>query len=159
MNFPGGTLFNWAGRTEDRWQEKGEGFNGYSLLVNGGKGPGPQLNTLEGDPVQLGRDYTDYTDEKTREEEVNGSSFTRINHQRITNNDAHRYAGGVPDEETIIYDGPDISWQEEWKEFTSAIRENREPMGSGRDGMEANRMIEAVYRSVAENRPVRIDEK
>ena len=112
-----------------------------------------------GNPIQLGRDYTDYTDEKTREEEVNGSSFTRINHQRITNNDAHRYAGGVPDEETIIYDGPDISWQEEWKEFTSAIRENREPMGSGRDGMEANRMIEAVYRSVAENRPVRIDEK
>ena len=62
LNFPGGTLFNWAGRMEDRGQEKGEGFNGYSLLVNGGKGPGPQLNTLEGDPVQQGKDYTDYTD-------------------------------------------------------------------------------------------------
>ena len=42
------------------------------------------MNTLEGGPVQQGKDYTDYTDEKTREEEVNGSSFTRINNQRIT---------------------------------------------------------------------------
>jgi len=66
------------------------------------------------------------------------------------------YVGGVPEEETTIFDGPDLSWDLEWKEFTSAIREGREPLGSGKDGLEANRMIEAVYESAAANRPVEI---
>ena len=69
-----------------------------------------------------------------------------------------RYAGGAPDEEVIEFPGPDISWGEEWKEFVSAIRENREPMGNGEDGVEAMRMIEAVYRSSRENRPIKISE-
>jgi len=69
-----------------------------------------------------------------------------------------KYSGGAPDEETIIYDGPDISWQEEWKDFTAAIRDHREPMGNGQDGLEANRMIDAVYRSAEENRPVKMSE-
>ncbi len=69
-----------------------------------------------------------------------------------------KYKGGVPDEETIVFDGPDISWEQEWKEFTSAIREGREPLGSGKDGLEANRMIAAVYQSAAENRPVKMNE-
>ena len=68
------------------------------------------------------------------------------------------YLGGAPEEETMIFDGPDISWELEWKEFTAAIREGREPLGSGLDGLEANRMIEAVYRSAKENRPVKIRE-
>jgi len=68
------------------------------------------------------------------------------------------YAGGVPDEEVIEFPGPDISWQEEWEEFTAAVEENREPLGNGQDGLEANRMIEAVYRSTRENRPVKIKE-
>jgi len=80
----------------------------------------------------------------------------RITNQRITNNSATRYAGGAPNEETIIFDGPDISWEEEWKEFISAIREGKEPLGNGRDGLEANRMIAAVYQSANEKRPVRI---
>jgi predicted dehydrogenase len=69
-----------------------------------------------------------------------------------------RYASGPPDEEVIEFPGPDISWETEWKEFLSAIRENREPMGNGKDGLEAMRMIEAVYRSSKENRPIKIKE-
>ncbi|NWF93024.1 MAG: Gfo/Idh/MocA family oxidoreductase [Syntrophaceae bacterium] len=69
-----------------------------------------------------------------------------------------QYWGGAPDEEVIEFPGPDISWEEEWKEFTAAIREGREPLGSGRDGLEANRMIEAAYRSARENRPIKIKE-
>jgi predicted dehydrogenase len=68
------------------------------------------------------------------------------------------YLGGVPEEETIVFDGPDVSWELEWQEFKAAIREKREPLGSGRDGLEANRMIAAVYKSVAENRPVKLSE-
>jgi predicted dehydrogenase len=66
------------------------------------------------------------------------------------------YLGGVPEEETLIFDGPDVSWEREWKEFTAAIREGREPLGNGSDGLEANRMLEAVYQSARENRPVKI---
>lgn len=67
------------------------------------------------------------------------------------------YVGGVPEEVTTTFDGPDLSWDLEWKEFTSAIREGREPLGSGKDGLEANRMIAAVYESAKTNRPVGID--
>jgi len=78
--------------------------------------------------------------------------------QPITNHSAPCYAGGAPDEEVIEFPDPDISWQEEWKEFTSAIREGREPLGNGEDGLEANRMIEAVYHSARENRPIKIQD-
>jgi predicted dehydrogenase len=66
------------------------------------------------------------------------------------------YLGGVPEEEIIVFDGPDVSWEMEWKEFKAAIREKRAPLESGLDGLEANRMIAAVYRSAKENRPVKI---
>ena len=81
----------------------------------------------------------------------------RITNQQVANNSATRYAGGVPDEETVVFNGPDVSWELEWKEFTAAIRENREPLGNGQDGLEANRMIGAVYRSAEEKRVVRIE--
>lgn len=68
------------------------------------------------------------------------------------------YEGGAPEEETIIFDGPDVSWELEWKEFIFAIKEKRQPIGDGFDGFDANRMIEAVYRSAKENRPVKITE-
>jgi predicted dehydrogenase len=69
-----------------------------------------------------------------------------------------KYAGGAPEEEVIEFPGQDISWQEEWKEFVSAIKENREPLGSGYDGLMANRMIEAVYKSAKLNKPVKINQ-
>ncbi len=55
--------------------------------------------------------------------------------------------GGIPDEKVTRYEGTDMSWEEEWKEFTSAIENNREPLGNGWDGYQANKMIEAVYES------------
>ncbi len=69
-----------------------------------------------------------------------------------------QYAGGAPKEEVIEFPGPDISWEMEWQEFISAIKENRDPMGNGKDGLEAMRMIEAIYRSSKENRPIKIKE-
>jgi len=76
--------------------------------------------------------------------------------QQIASANQLIYAGGVPEEEVIEFPGPDISWKEDWKEFISAINENREPLGSGYDGLMANRMIEAVYKSAEINSPVKI---
>jgi predicted dehydrogenase len=69
------------------------------------------------------------------------------------------YPGGAPDEEVIVFDGPDASWEAEWQEFVSSIDENRQPLGNGFDGLEANRMLEAVYASARLNRPVKIAEQ
>ena len=55
--------------------------------------------------------------------------------------------GGVPKEKTITFDEIDISWEEEWKEFVTAIEENREPLGGGLDGYKANCIIQAIYES------------
>jgi predicted dehydrogenase len=50
-------------------------------------------------------------------------------------------------DETTEFRGGDSSWYEEWKEFTAAIEENREPLGNGHDGLEALRLVNAVYES------------
>lgn len=50
-------------------------------------------------------------------------------------------------EEVIEFRGGDHSWEEEWREFTSAIEENREPLGNGHDGLEAVRLAHAIYES------------
>ncbi len=60
-------------------------------------------------------------------------------------------------EEVIEFRGGDRSWYEEWKEFVSAISENREPLGNGCDGLEALRLAEAIYQSARNGRTVRIE--
>ncbi|HQT92939.1 MAG TPA: Gfo/Idh/MocA family oxidoreductase [Candidatus Kryptobacter bacterium] len=62
--------------------------------------------------------------------------------------------GGRPDIEVIEFPPEDISWREEWKEFKTAISEHREPIGNGYDGLMANKVIEAIYRSSIEKRVV-----
>ncbi|MEW5803142.1 MAG: Gfo/Idh/MocA family oxidoreductase [bacterium] len=64
--------------------------------------------------------------------------------------------GGAPEEQVIEFPPEDISWEEEWKEFLRAIEENREPEGSGWDGYQANRMLDAVYESARLARPVNL---
>lgn len=45
----------------------------------------------------------------------------------------------------IQYRGGDTSWKAEWQEFTDAVIQGREPLGSGRDGLEAVRIGLASY--------------
>jgi predicted dehydrogenase len=59
-----------------------------------------------------------------------------------------RPESGPPLEETWEFPGPDPSWQLEWQEFISAIRENRQPVGNGLDGYQAARIIDGIYASV-----------
>ena len=63
-----------------------------------------------------------------------------------------RKEGGRPDIEVIDFPPEDVSWKEEWKEFKSAISENRQPIGNGHDGMKANQVIEAIYKSSREKK-------
>ena len=55
--------------------------------------------------------------------------------------------GGRPDIQTFEFPPEDISWKKEWQEFKAAINENREPIGNGLDGLRANQVIEAIYKS------------
>ena len=61
---------------------------------------------------------------------------------------------GVPDQEVIEYGGPDRSWAEEWKEFVSAIRDERRPLGDGYDGWQALRLVRAAYESAEQRRAI-----
>ncbi len=60
------------------------------------------------------------------------------------------------EEEVLEFRGEDISWREEWKEFSLAIAQNREPLGSANDGLEAVRLAYAIYSSAAEKSVVAI---
>jgi len=50
-------------------------------------------------------------------------------------------------EEVIEFRGEDRSWYEEWNEFVACIEEDREPSGSGYDGLVAMRLVNAAYES------------
>ncbi|MBI5051062.1 MAG: Gfo/Idh/MocA family oxidoreductase [Nitrospirae bacterium] len=64
---------------------------------------------------------------------------------------------GPPDETIIEFPDFDVSWKEEWKEFISAIKDNREPIGNGWDGYQANKMLAAVYESARRGKVVRFE--
>lgn len=56
-----------------------------------------------------------------------------------------RPESGPPLEKLIEIASQDASWGLEWEDFMSSIHEGREPLGSGRDGLEALRMVHGVY--------------
>ena len=60
-------------------------------------------------------------------------------------------------ERVIEFRGGDRSWTDEWREFVAAIREEREPLGNGGDGLMAARMVEALYQSARTGRAVRTE--
>jgi predicted dehydrogenase len=59
-------------------------------------------------------------------------------------------------EEIVEFRGEDRSWQEEWQEFVSAIREDREPLSNGYDGLQALRLAHAIYESARTGSTVKL---
>lgn len=59
------------------------------------------------------------------------------------------------EDETIEYRGEDSSFREEWKEFSSAIREDRDFLADGEDGLEVLRLATAIYDSAKAGRVMR----
>lgn len=57
----------------------------------------------------------------------------------------------------IQYRGGDVSWREEWREFLAAIREGREPVGNGVDGLAAMRIGLAAYEAERQKRVLAIE--
>jgi len=57
-------------------------------------------------------------------------------------------------EESIDFRGEDRSWVDEWKEFVTAVNENREPLGNGVDGLESQRLVHALYQSARTGRVI-----
>jgi predicted dehydrogenase len=57
-------------------------------------------------------------------------------------------------EEVLEYRGDDRSWLDEWKEFVAAIQEKREPLGSGTDGLEAIKLVNAIYQAAQDGQTV-----
>ena len=53
-------------------------------------------------------------------------------------------SGPFTQEVTEFY-GEDLLWQAEWREFVAAIKEGREPVGSGRDGLRASLLVQRLY--------------
>ena len=47
---------------------------------------------------------------------------------------------------TTEFRGADKSWLLEWKEFAAAVREGRQPLGNGNDGLEAMKLVFEAYR-------------
>lgn len=64
--------------------------------------------------------------------------------------------GGVPVIKKITYPKIDYSWKKEWMEFKKAIKTGKEFLGNHTDGFMANVIIENIYKSSKQNKPVRI---
>jgi len=62
-------------------------------------------------------------------------------------------------EEMTEFRGEDHSWQEEWQEFAAAIKENREPLGSGNDGLQALSLASAIYDSAEKRCLVKVEDQ
>ena len=59
----------------------------------------------------------------------------------------------APFQDTVThFRGGDISWREEWREFLAAIREKREPIGNGQDGLIAMRIALTAYEAELQKR-------
>lgn len=71
---------------------------------------------------------------------------------------AHRaMEGGVPRMERLVFDGPDLSWRDEWADFVAGIIDKRPYLGGPSDGIVAMETLAALYRSAKSGLPEAYD--
>jgi predicted dehydrogenase len=58
-----------------------------------------------------------------------------------------KLAGGAPEIDSRSFEGPDVSWRDEWAEFLAAMREGTPYQGGPADGLAVMTMLDALYRS------------
>ncbi|MDQ6949265.1 MAG: Gfo/Idh/MocA family oxidoreductase [Actinomycetota bacterium] len=68
-----------------------------------------------------------------------------------------RAESGPPEETEQKFPSDDRTWDLEWNDFLGAIAEQRRPLGDGRDGLAAARVIDAIYASAQKGSPVTLD--
>jgi predicted dehydrogenase len=61
--------------------------------------------------------------------------------------------GGVPEVETVRYDGEDDSWCAEWRDFLGGVQ-GRAMLGTADEGVAAMRVLDMLYRSAESGAPV-----
>ncbi len=64
--------------------------------------------------------------------------------------------GKVPKEKIWQFEGKDISWQEEWKEFRSAVFNHRQPLASGKDNVTVMKILDGLYKSAKTNKIIKL---
>jgi len=50
-----------------------------------------------------------------------------------------------PEENTMMFDHPEICWHKEWEDFILSIKNHKTPNGSGVDGLEALKLVFKIY--------------
>lgn len=64
--------------------------------------------------------------------------------------------GKVPKEQVWQYEGPDISWKAEWKEFRTAVENKRQPLANAIDNLVVNKILESLYLSAKKGKIMNI---
>ncbi len=57
--------------------------------------------------------------------------------------------GGAPEMTTATFEGPDDSWEREWRDFIGALADGGTFLGTATEGVTAMGMIDALYRSAS----------
>lgn len=88
--------------------------------------------------------------------------YARVEGLGATYGTQHLFLGkrdfSAPFQDHVIqYRGGDISWRDEWREFAAAIREKREPVGNGYDGLQSMRIALTAYEAERQKRVLFID--
>jgi predicted dehydrogenase len=74
-----------------------------------------------------------------------------------------RNPGAAPDIKVFKFGGRDISWEREWEHFSKELLagspKEAKLLGDAADGLRANQMVEAIYKSSREHREVKLPKK
>lgn len=71
-----------------------------------------------------------------------------------------RNPGAAPNIEVFKFEGGDTSWEREWEHFIESIEEGKKKLcGDAMDGLRANEVVEAIYRSSHTHKEVKLTKK